>query len=44
MAEPKIPQDMQEVKDQVILMNARGFEVSEDDVIREALKAGFKRL
>ncbi|RRG18468.1 hypothetical protein D3P96_00320 [Weissella viridescens] len=44
MAEPKIPQDMQEVTDQVILMNARGFEVSEDDVIREALKAGFQAI
>lgn len=44
MAEQKVPEDMQEVEDQVVLMRARGFEVSEDDVIREALKNGFQAL
>ncbi|WP_057788775.1 hypothetical protein [Weissella minor] len=44
MADQKIPQDMQEVADQVTLMQARGFDVSETDVIREALKAGFQAI
>ncbi|MBM7616900.1 hypothetical protein JOC36_000433 [Weissella uvarum] len=43
MAE-KIPQDMQEVNDQVTLMQARGFDVTPEDVIQEALKLGFQSI
>lgn len=42
MDEHTIPENMSDVRDRVILMNARGFEVNEDDVIREALRAGFQ--
>lgn len=42
MDEHAIPENMNDVRDRVILMNARGFEVTEEDVIREALRAGFQ--
>lgn len=42
MDEHSIPENMSDVRDRVILMNARGFEVTEDDVIRETLRAGFQ--
>lgn len=42
MDEHTIPENMSDVRDRVILMNARGFEVEEDDVIREAIRAGFQ--
>lgn len=40
----KIPEDMQDVRDRVALMAGRGFTVSEEDVIKEALKAGFQSI
>ena len=40
----KIPEDMQDVRDRVSLMAGRGFTVSEEDVIKEALKAGFQSI
>jgi hypothetical protein len=40
----KIPEDMQDVRDRVALMAGRGFPVSEEDVIKEALKAGFQSI
>ena len=42
MDEHTIPENMSDVRDRVILMQARGFDVTEDDVIREALRAGFQ--
>ena len=42
MNEGSIPEDMTQVADRVALMAARGFPVSEDDVIKEALKLGFQ--
>ncbi|MDR3190745.1 MAG: hypothetical protein LBT80_05990 [Lactobacillaceae bacterium] len=38
----KIPETMEEVDAQVALMSERGFPVTQDDVIKEALKAGFQ--
>lgn len=40
----KIPEDMQDVRARVALMAGRGFPVSEEDVIKEALKAGFQSI
>ena len=40
----KIPEDMQDVRDRVDLMAGRGFPVSEEDVIKEALKKGFQSI
>lgn len=40
----KIPEDMQDVRDRVDLMAGRGFTVSEEDVIKEALKKAFNQL
>lgn len=40
----KIPEDMQDVRDRVALMAGRGFTVSEEDVIKEALKLGFQSI
>jgi len=42
MDEHTIPEDMNDVRDRVVLMQARGFDVSEDDVIKEAIRAGFQ--
>lgn len=42
MNEHSLPEDMTQVADRVALMAARGFPVSEDDVIKEALKLGFQ--
>lgn len=42
MDEHMIPENMNDVRDRVVLMQARGFEVTEDDVIKEALRNGFQ--
>lgn len=42
MDEHAIPENMSDVRDRVVLMQARGFDVTEDDVIKEAIRAGFQ--
>ena len=40
----KIPENLEEVQNQITLMKERGFEVSEDDVIRDSLLRGLQNL
>ncbi|MDF7637207.1 hypothetical protein PT274_02860 [Leuconostocaceae bacterium ESL0958] len=40
----EVADDYQTVKDQVAILNARGEEVSEDDVLRRTLKAGLEEI
>ncbi|AVH75305.1 hypothetical protein [Weissella koreensis] len=40
----KIPETMEEVQTQVVMMQQTGFEVAEEDVIKESIKNGFQSL
>ena len=44
MDDQKIPEDMTQVAERVALMTERGFPVAEEDVIKEALRAGFQSI